>query len=127
MKACLIVSTTQCFFREFFEILEQLFYKIPEKSFCCSHRMVTSYRKWFIPKSNFWNITNESFIWGKVFCSSKPHIYKLVECAYQGVRNGRFFGKFDMLCFFETPVLRFVLLPYVLHLESIAPKIKSFH
>ena len=23
-----------------------------------------------------------------------------------------FFGKFDVLCFFETPVLRFALLPY---------------
>ena len=45
MKAYLIVSNTLRFFREFFEILEQLFYKIPEKSFYCSHRMVTSYRK----------------------------------------------------------------------------------
>ena len=33
-------------------------------------------------------------------------------CAYQGVRNVRFFGKFDVLCFLETPVLWFVLLPY---------------
>ena len=33
-------------------------------------------------------------------------------CAYQGVRNVRFLGKFDVLCFFETPVLRFPLLPY---------------
>ena len=28
-------------------------------------------------------------------------------CAYQGVRNVRFFGKFDVLCFLETPVFRF--------------------
>ena len=33
-------------------------------------------------------------------------------CAYQGVRNVRFFGKFDVLCFLETPVFRFALLPY---------------
>ena len=32
-------------------------------------------------------------------------------CRYQGVRNVRFFGKFDMLCFLETAVLRFALLP----------------
>ena len=33
-------------------------------------------------------------------------------CAYQRVRNVRFFGKFGVLCFLETPVLRFVLLPH---------------
>ena len=42
-------------------------------------------------------------------------------CAYQGVRNVRclsggkkcsFFGKFGMLCFCETPALRFTILPY---------------
>ena len=33
-------------------------------------------------------------------------------CAYQGVRNVHLFRKFDVLCFLETPVLRFVLLPY---------------
>ena len=33
-------------------------------------------------------------------------------CAYQGVRNVRFFEKFDVFCFLETPVLRFALLPY---------------
>ena len=32
--------------------------------------------------------------------------------AYQGVRNVRFLGKFGMLCFLETPVLRFAFLPY---------------
>ena len=31
--------------------------------------------------------------------------------AYQGVRNFRFFGKFGLICFLETPVLRFSLLP----------------
>ena len=34
---------------------------------------------------------------------------------YQGVSGGRkcsFFGKFGVLCFVETPVLRFTLLPY---------------
>ena len=29
-----------------------------------------------------------------------------------GIRNVRFFGKFDMFRFLETPVLRFALLPY---------------
>ena len=33
-------------------------------------------------------------------------------CAYHGVRNVRFFGKLCVLCFLETPVLRFALLPY---------------
>ena len=33
-------------------------------------------------------------------------------CAYQGVRNVRFFGKFGVLCFLEALVLRFALLPY---------------
>ena len=32
--------------------------------------------------------------------------------AYQGVRNVRFLVKFGMLCFLETPVLRFAFLPY---------------
>ena len=32
--------------------------------------------------------------------------------AYQGLRNVRFFGTFNVLCFLETPVLRFALLPY---------------
>ena len=33
-------------------------------------------------------------------------------CAYQGVKNIRFFGKFGMLCILVTSVLRFALLPY---------------
>ena len=33
-------------------------------------------------------------------------------CAYQEVGNVCFFGNFGMLCFLETPVLRFTLLPY---------------
>ena len=33
-------------------------------------------------------------------------------CAYQGVKKCLFFGKFGLLCFLETPVLRFALLPY---------------
>ena len=33
-------------------------------------------------------------------------------CAYQGVRNIRSFRKFGVLCFLETPVLRFTLLPH---------------
>ena len=33
-------------------------------------------------------------------------------CAYQGARNVRFFGKFGVLCFLETLVLRFAFLRY---------------
>ena len=32
-------------------------------------------------------------------------------CAYRG-KKCSFFGKFEVLCFLETPVLRFTLLPY---------------
>ena len=40
-------------------------------------------------------------------------------CAYQGIRNVRFFGKFDVLFFIETPVLRFALLSYYRRSELI--------
>ena len=33
-------------------------------------------------------------------------------CTYQGLRIVCFFWKFGVLCFLETPVLRFALLPY---------------
>ena len=33
-------------------------------------------------------------------------------CAYQGVRNVHFLEKFGVLCFLETPVLKFVFLLY---------------
>ena len=32
--------------------------------------------------------------------------------AYQGGKKCSFFGKFGVLCFLETPVLRFALMPY---------------
>ena len=38
--------------------------------------------------------------------------YAKFACVYQGVRNVCFFGKFDVLCFLETSVLRLALLPY---------------
>ena len=41
------------------------------------------------------------------------------KARHQGVRNVRFFGKFDVLCFLETPGLRFALLPYYRRLGSI--------
>ena len=51
--------------------------------------------------------------------SEKTNVsYPLIHtrtCAYQGVRNVWlffFFGKFDVLCFLVTSVLRFALLPY---------------
>ena len=40
----------------------------------------------------------------------------LRTCAYQGFKKYSFFGKFGMLCFLETRVLRFALLPYYLTL-----------
>ena len=40
-------------------------------------------------------------------------------CAYQKVRNVRFFGKFDVLCFPETPVLRFAILPYYWRIKNV--------
>ena len=43
--------------------------------------------------------------------------------AYQGVRNFRFFGRFGVLRFLETPVLRLGLLPY--YRRNIAVKIKT--
>ena len=48
--------------------------------------------------------------------SAKTNIfYPLIRtrtCAYQGVKNVRFCGKFGVLCFLETPVLRFAFLSY---------------
>ena len=40
-------------------------------------------------------------------------------CEYQGVRNVRFFEKFGVLCFLETPVLRFALLRYCQRLAEV--------
>ena len=54
--------------------------------------------------------------------SEKTNIsYPLIRtgtCAYQGVRNVCFFGKFGVLCFLLTPVLRFALLPYYRRIVS---------
>ena len=36
----------------------------------------------------------------------------------QGVKNVRFLRKFGVLCFLETPVLRFILLPYYRRADS---------
>ena len=38
-------------------------------------------------------------------------IIRTRTCAYYGIRNGNF-GKFGVLYFLETPVLRFAFLPY---------------
>ena len=43
---------------------------------------------------------------------------KHVKLPLVRVRNVRFFGKFDVLCFLETPVLRFVFLPYYRRIYS---------
>ena len=41
-----------------------------------------------------------------------PRVRTMHTCAYQGIRNVLFCRKFGVLCFLETPVLRFALLPY---------------
>ena len=52
-------------------------------------------------------------------------------CAYQGVRNNRFSENFGVLCFLETPILRFALLPYyrrvICYLEKVNYKFLKFH
>ena len=39
-------------------------------------------------------------------------------CAYQGLRNVSFFGKFAIICFLVTSVFRFSLLPYYRRIEG---------
>ena len=40
------------------------------------------------------------------------------KCAYQEVRNVCFFGKFGVLCFLVTPVLKFTLLHYYQRIQT---------
>ena len=47
-------------------------------------------------------------------------------CAYQGVRNVRFFGKFDVLCFLETPVFRFTVFFCLITDEETVNKVMSY-
>ena len=52
---------------------------------------------------------------GKPNFPKNEHSYPLIrtsKSAYQGVRNVRFLGKFGVLSFLETLVLRFALSPY---------------
>ena len=61
------------------------------------------------------NIYNSSVI--RQNCESQNGCFNKTKhatrtCAYQRVRNVRFFRKFGVLCFVETTVLRFVLSPY---------------
>ena len=44
-------------------------------------------------------------------CFKKAKHAKISECV-SGVKKCSFFGNFGVLCFLETPVLRFALLPY---------------
>ena len=43
---------------------------------------------------------------------SEKRIFRTCACASQGGRKCLFFGKFDVLCFLVTPLLRFALLLY---------------
>ena len=56
-------------------------------------------------------------IWNRVFQKNKAcQIFRKTNISYplyiSGDKTCLFFGKFDVLCFLETPVLRFALLPY---------------
>ena len=49
----------------------------------------------------------------RVFQENKRRqIFRKTNISNRGVRNVRFFGKFDVLCFLKTPVLRCAFLPY---------------
>ena len=48
-----------------------------------------------------------------VFQENKTcQIFRRTNMCISGGKKCSFFGKFDVLCFLETPVLKFVLLPY---------------
>ena len=69
----------------------------------------------FTIDSELWHLISKvSFIQYVRRIFRKTNIsYPLIRrrtCAYQGVRNVCFFGKFGVLCFLETTVLRFALL-----------------
>ena len=49
-----------------------------------------------------------NFSKNEYFLTPDTHLYVCVS----GVKKCSFFGKFGVLCFLETPILRFVLLPY---------------
>ena len=56
------------------------------------------------------------------FKKTKRQISRKANISYplsvSGGKKCSFFGKFDMLCILETPVLRFTLLPYYRRHES---------
>ena len=51
------------------------------------------------------------FEWSRWTFSVRPNCFCIIVCVSWG-KKCLFFGKFDALCFLETPVLRFALLPY---------------
>ena len=62
--------------------------------------------------------------------SAKTNIfYPLIRtrtCAYRGIKNVRFCGKFGVLCFLEAPVLRFNLLPHYRRIKVLATLWNNF-
>ena len=48
-------------------------------------------------------------------------------CAHQGGKKCSFFGKFGVLCFPETPILRFALLPYYRRAMDVSSSYLSHH
>ena len=55
--------------------------------------------------------------------SVRPNCSCVIVCVSWG-KKCLFFGKFDVLCFLETPVLRFALLPY--YRQNIAIRIFAY-
>ena len=102
-----------------------------EQLFVCWKSVINSRAVWDIWLKSNYNVNKtvlQIILWHKwiskrVFQENKARqifwktnisfpLIRTRTCAYQGARNVRFFGKFGVLWFLETPVLRFSLLPY---------------
>ena len=74
---------------------------------------VNSFRK----KSSYVGNMAKGRIWKPVFQESKAHQISISKhflphlCVSEG-KKCSFFGKFDVLCFLQAPILRFTLLPH---------------
>ena len=114
-----------------------MFNKSPKMLFCLSLKITSSYqtlsqaldisKKTLLTSSssskNFVDNQEKGRISKQVFRKNKTRqifqktsksflLIRSHTCAYQGGKKCSFFGKFGVLCFLETPVLRFALLPY---------------
>ena len=57
-------------------------------------------------------LLNDLMNYAYIILFTQSFLQNQVTCAYQEVRNVRFFGIFDVLCFLVISVLRFTFLPY---------------